>query len=86
MPPGKKSEKGSTVAGNGKGATRFGPARPATTDAVRERARRGTLESKNSSTRALPGQETRRKGILTNFDEFCDEDSSKVEVRQKFDE
>ena len=46
MPPGKKSEKGSTVAGNGKGATRFGPTRPATTGAVRERARRGTLESK----------------------------------------
>ena len=62
MPPGKKSEKGSTVAGNGKGATRFGPTRPATTDAVRERARRGTLESKKASTGALPGQETGRKG------------------------
>ena len=63
MPPGKKSEKGSTVAGNGKGATRFGPTRPATTDAVRERARRGTLESKKkTSTEALPGQETGRKG------------------------
>ena len=36
MPPGKKSEKGSTVAGNGKGATRFGPKGPATADAVRE--------------------------------------------------
>ena len=48
----------STVAGNGKGATRFGPKGPATTGAVRERARRGTLESKKASTGALPGQET----------------------------
>ena len=58
MPPGKKSEKGSTVAGNGKGATRFGPKGPATTGAVRERARRGTLKYKEGSSGALPGQET----------------------------
>ena len=65
MPPGKKSEKGSTVAGNGKGATRFGPKGPATTGAVRERARRGTLESKKKNQRrraARPGIREERHG------------------------
>ena len=40
---GRSPKKVSTVAGNGKGATRFGPKGPATTGAVRDRARRGTL-------------------------------------------
>ena len=55
----------STVAGNGKGATRFGPKGPATTGAVRERARRGTLEYKEGSSGALPGQETRRRNPVS---------------------
>ena len=38
---GRSPKKVSTVAGIGKGATRFGPKGPATTGAVRERARRG---------------------------------------------
>ena len=37
---GRSPKKVSTVAGMGKGATRFGPKRPATTGAVRERAQR----------------------------------------------
>ena len=51
----------STVAGNGKGATRFGPKGPATTGAVRERARRGTLKYKEGSSGALPGQGTEER-------------------------